>query len=109
MAVRELPRKSSDQGDSGPAGRAGVGKAKMTIHYGSPRTHQPLGLAPAAATELLDWSDLTNVVRAQDETVTSSTPEAVAGYIFTRAWTDARSRRARRLIPSRRRTAPSTR
>jgi len=26
-----------------------------------------------------------NVVRAEDETVTSSTPETVAGYIYTRS------------------------
>jgi hypothetical protein len=53
--------------------------------YGTPRTHQPLDLAHAAASELLDWLGFSNVVRAQDETVTSSTPDTVAGYILTRA------------------------
>ena len=57
----------------------------METHYGSPRTHQPLGLAHAAADELLNWLGFSNVVRGQDETVTSSTPDTVAGYIFTRA------------------------
>ena len=45
----------------------------LETHYGTPRTHQPLGLAHAAAAELLDWLGFSNVVRAQDETVTSST------------------------------------
>jgi hypothetical protein len=51
----------------------------LETHYGTPRTHQPLGLAHAAAAELLDWLGFSNVVRAQDETVTSSTPDAVPG------------------------------
>jgi hypothetical protein len=42
-------------------------------------------LAHAAADELLDWLGFTNIVRAQDETVTSSTPDAVVGYILTRS------------------------
>jgi len=42
-------------------------------------------LAHAAAAELLDWLGFSNVVRGQDETVTSSTPGTVAGYIFTRS------------------------
>ena len=46
----------------------------LETHYGTPRTHQPLDLAHAAAAELLDWLGFTDVVRAQDETVTSSTP-----------------------------------
>jgi hypothetical protein len=57
----------------------------LETHYGTPRTHQPLGLAHAAAAELLDWLGFSNVVRAPDETVTSSIPDAVAGYIFTRS------------------------
>jgi len=57
----------------------------LETHYGSPRTHQPLGLAHAAAAGLLDWLGFSNVVRAPDETVTSSTPDAVAGYILTRS------------------------
>jgi hypothetical protein len=57
----------------------------LETHYGSPRTHQPLGLAHAAADELLDWLGFSNVVRAQDETVTSSSPDTVAGYILTRS------------------------
>ena len=57
----------------------------LETHYGNPRTHQPLGLAHAAADELLNWLGFSNVVRAQDETVTSSTPETVPGYILTRA------------------------
>jgi hypothetical protein len=42
-------------------------------------------LAHAAAAELLDWLSFSNVVRAQDETVTSSTPDTVPGYILTRS------------------------
>lgn len=57
----------------------------LETHYGNRRTHQPLGLAHAAADELLDWLGFSNVVRAQDETVTSSTPDTVPGYILTRA------------------------
>jgi hypothetical protein len=57
----------------------------LETHYSTPLTHQPLNLAHAAASELLDWLGFSNVVRAQDETVTSSIPDAVPGYIFTRA------------------------
>ena len=57
----------------------------LETHYGTPRTHQPLDLAHAASAELLDWLGFNNVVRAQDETVTSSTPETVAGFILTRS------------------------
>ena len=35
--------------------------------------------------ELLTWLGFANVVRAQDETVTSSSPDTVSGYILTRA------------------------
>jgi hypothetical protein len=55
----------------------------LETHYGTPRTHQPLGSAHAAADELLSWLGFSNVVRGQDETVTSSTPDVVPGYIFT--------------------------
>jgi aryl-alcohol dehydrogenase-like predicted oxidoreductase len=53
----------------------------LQTHYGTPRTHQPLALALAhvVADELLDWLGFSNVVRAQDETVTACTPETVAG------------------------------
>jgi hypothetical protein len=47
----------------------------LETRYGTPRTHQPLDLAHAAAAELLDWLGYSNVVRAHDETVTSSTPK----------------------------------
>jgi endonuclease YncB( thermonuclease family) len=57
----------------------------LETHYGTPRTHQPLDLAHAAAAELLDWLGFANVVRGQDETVTSSSPDTVAGYILTRS------------------------
>jgi hypothetical protein len=57
----------------------------LETHYSTPRAHQPLVLARAAADELLDWLGFSKVVRGQDETVTSSTPDTVAGYIFTRA------------------------
>lgn len=57
----------------------------LETDYGTPRTHQPLGLAHAAATELLNWLDFTNVIRGQDETVISSTPDTIVGYILTRA------------------------
>jgi hypothetical protein len=42
-------------------------------------------LAHAAAAELLDWLRFSNVVRGQDETVTSSSPDTVAGFILTRS------------------------
>jgi endonuclease YncB( thermonuclease family) len=57
----------------------------LETHYGAPRTHQPLTLAHAAAGELLNWLGFSKVVRGQDETVKSSTPETVAGYILTRS------------------------
>jgi endonuclease YncB( thermonuclease family) len=57
----------------------------LETHYGNPRTHQPLGLAHAAADELLTWLGFTNVVRGQSETVNESTPTAVTGHIFTRS------------------------
>jgi hypothetical protein len=57
----------------------------LETHYGTPRTHQPLDLAHSAADELLDWLGFTDVVRDQNETVTSSTPDTTAGYILTRA------------------------
>jgi len=57
----------------------------LETHYGTPRTHQPLELAHAAADELLNWLGFSNVVRGQNETVTSSTPDTVAGYILTRS------------------------
>ena len=57
----------------------------LETHYGSPRTHQPLELAHAAADELLDWLGFTNVARDQNETVTSSTPDTVEGFVLTRS------------------------
>jgi endonuclease YncB( thermonuclease family) len=57
----------------------------LETHYGSPRTHQPPDLAHAAADELLTWLGFTNVIRSQNETVTSSTPDTVPGYILSRA------------------------
>ena len=42
-------------------------------------------MAHAAAAELLTWLEFTNVVRGQDETVTSSTPDTVPGFILTRS------------------------
>jgi hypothetical protein len=42
-------------------------------------------LAHAAAEELLTWLGFTDVDRAQDETVTQSTPDSAAGYILTRS------------------------
>jgi hypothetical protein len=44
----------------------------LETHYGAPRTHQPLDLVHAAADELLTWLGFGNVVRGQDETVTSA-------------------------------------
>jgi len=46
----------------------------LETHYGTPRTHQPLDLAHAAAAELLDWLGFSNVVRGQDETVHPAAP-----------------------------------
>ena len=48
-------------------------------------TRQTREARDAAASELLDWLGFSNVVRAQDETVTSSTPATVASYILTRS------------------------
>ena len=50
----------------------------LETHYGTPQTHQPRPGARTAA-ELLNWLGFTNVVRAQDETVTSSTPRRGGG------------------------------
>ena len=57
----------------------------LETHYGTPRTHQPLDLAHAGAAELLDWLGFSNVVRGQDETVTSSRPDTTSGFILTRS------------------------
>jgi endonuclease YncB( thermonuclease family) len=57
----------------------------LETHYGTPRTHQPLDLAHAASAELLNWLGFAKVVRGQDETVTSSSPDTVVGYILTRS------------------------
>ncbi len=56
----------------------------LETHYGTPPAHQPLGLAHAAADELVDWLGFSNVTRKPNETVTASTPEDVPGYILTR-------------------------
>src|SRR6185312_6549058 len=66
-------------------GTAETGCDALETHYATPRTHQPLDLAHAAAAELLDWLGFSNVVRGQDETVTSSSPDTVAGFILTRS------------------------
>lgn len=57
----------------------------LETHYGSLRAHQPQTFAHAAADELLTWLGFTNVVRGQNETITSSTPATVDGHIFTRS------------------------
>ena len=81
----------------------------LETHYGSPRTHQRLGLAHAAAAELLDWLSFSNVVRAPDETVTSRAPTrcrvtssrarrtSTAGACPCRPWRPAARRRFLRL------------
>ena len=78
----------------------------LETHYGTPRTHQPLGLAHAAADELLDWLGFSNVVRAQDETVTSKHPRRGNGL-----YSDALGRPLRSVhFPNRpRRPAPRRR
>src|SRR3954470_21576244 len=59
----------------------------LETHYTAPsgggRLHQPLALAHDAAARLLELLDFSEVVRS-DETVTSSTPDAVSGYLLTR-------------------------
>ena len=50
--LRELPSCGFDAIDA------------LETHYGNPRTHQPLGLAHAAADELLTWLGFANVVRS---------------------------------------------
>ena len=42
-------------------------------------------MAHAAAAELLDWLGFTDIVRDQNETVTSSIPDTVDGYILIRS------------------------
>jgi hypothetical protein len=46
--------------------------------------HQPLEFGHRAATELLTWLGFTDVVRADNESVTAATPAEVPGYLFTR-------------------------
>ncbi|MFI5502627.1 hypothetical protein ACIA5E_26515 [Nocardia asteroides] len=48
------------------------------------RTHQPLPLAHAAASELLAWLGFTGVVRNASETVTAADQDTVPGFILTR-------------------------
>src|SRR5262249_54866386 len=59
----------------------------LETHYtpqGGSRLHQPLGLAHEAADRLLELLGFAKVERGPDETVTSSTPAEVAGYVLTR-------------------------
>src|SRR5215467_1385486 len=51
--------------------------------HGASRMHQPLDLAHAAGSTLLDLLGFTNVVR-DGETVASANPDAAPGYILTR-------------------------
>ena len=61
----------------------------LETHY-TPRArgaflqHQPLGLAHAAADELLRLLRFKTWTRGQHETITASTPDTVEGYILTR-------------------------
>jgi endonuclease YncB( thermonuclease family) len=57
----------------------------LETHYGSPRTHQPLDLAHAAADELLTWLGFSGVERNPEETVTAATPATIEGHIVTRS------------------------
>jgi endonuclease YncB( thermonuclease family) len=56
----------------------------LETHYGTPPAHQPLTLAHAAADELVKWLGFSDVTRKPNETVTTSTPETVPGFILTR-------------------------
>src|SRR5690348_6350002 len=49
-----------------------------------PQQHQPLELGHAAAAELLRFLGFGQVVRAENETVTSAQPANVRGYILSR-------------------------
>ncbi|MGW7051108.1 nuclease [Streptomyces sp. NPDC054887] len=69
-------------------GRASIrleGIDALETHYGQePHVeHQPLGLAHAAANELLKFLGFTTVLRDDDETV-ATTPDTVPGWILTR-------------------------
>ncbi|ATZ27032.1 nuclease [Streptomyces lavendulae] len=59
----------------------------LETHYGSEDSggvqHQPLDLAHQAADELLTWLGFTQIVRDPDETISSTTPETVPGFILT--------------------------
>ncbi|MFJ6618035.1 nuclease [Kitasatospora sp. NPDC091335] len=59
----------------------------LETHYqgaGPDFVHQPLGLgAHGARDALLAWLGFTDVTQGADETVTSATPETVAGFILT--------------------------
>src|SRR6478672_7472781 len=90
VASTRRPRKlGSDHGHPGSKrNRSGAAQLRLDAidaletHYGTPRTHHPLDLAHASAAALLDWLGFSSVVGGQDETVTSSTPDTVAGYIL---------------------------
>lgn len=59
----------------------------LETHYRPPhgaQLHQPAELATAAADRLLAMLGFTKVVRGDNGTVTSATPEKVAGHILTR-------------------------
>ncbi|MET8755982.1 nuclease [Streptomyces sp. NPDC004667] len=58
----------------------------LETHYGDDESgvqHQPLDLAHRAADELLTWLGFTQFVRDDRETITSTTPETVPGFILT--------------------------
>jgi endonuclease YncB( thermonuclease family) len=60
----------------------------LETHYTPPRSrhtwHQPAALAHAASDALLTSLGFSGVERAEDGTVTASTPETTRGYILTR-------------------------
>jgi hypothetical protein len=81
-------------GGNHPVKRNAAGTAQLRLdaidaletHYArtGPRQHQPLLFAHAASEELLRWLGFTGIQRTANETVTTSIPDAVPGFILTR-------------------------
>jgi hypothetical protein len=96
-SVRFYPNDPSDWDRVGgphavrPNSRGGAqlrldGVDALETHFSAERLllHQPLEFGHLAARSLLDWLGFRGVARDDGETVTSATPEAAPGYIFTR-------------------------
>ncbi|WP_405721831.1 nuclease [Streptomyces sp. NBC_01537] len=81
-------------GGAHPVKRNAAGTAQLRLdaidaletHYArtGPRQHQPLPFAHAAAEELLHWLGFSGIQRSSNETVTTSIPDTVPGFVLTR-------------------------